>query len=308
VMLRTLTCLFCFFLVSLAKDACDQFLDCKACTQNTDCVWCDNTTKGNGTIDHGCFSGSMFGPVKNSSCTALAWKYKQCVLPGLWVLIIAAICILLVVLLVALLVYYFCKTKPKDDQGTLLIQKPDRERHTQPLDILQQGNPYDGESSNSLDPLKGALGVVPPPQSGRQIGDWTEYKDEKGDSYYHNTVTDESTWDPPPEFRYAEEYEYTPEQEEYFRNNTGRYLVRTLYPFTSDRPDLWQLSFEEGELIWVIDSHHEEDWWIGEKCDTGQRGYFPRTYVQVLKRKFKVGGTQGEKVQELTRELSKHGL
>jgi len=162
--------------------------------------------------------------------------------------------------------------------------------------------------SASVEPLKSALGDAPTPQ-GRTIGDWTEYKDEKGDSYYHNCITDESTWDPPPEFKYAEEYEYTPDQEEYFKNNTGRYLVRTLYPFTSDRPDLWQLSFDEGELLWVVDSHHEEEWWIGEKTDgSNQRGYFPRTYVQVLKRKFKVGAAQGEKVQELTKALSKHGM
>jgi len=292
---------------SILAVPCSVYVTCDNCTSSSTCIWCSgNETKGH------CISGSLFGP-SNSSCGVLQWQYKQCTLPGLWVIVLAAVAILIIIIIIALLVWCFCKTKaPNDDSSTrLLIQAQERHtRHTQPLDVFQSNSsPSESESlSASVDPVKGALGHVPQPQTGRTIGDWTEYKDDKGDSYYHNAATDESSWDPPAEFKYEEEYEYTPEQEDYFRNNTGRYLVRTLYPFTSDRPDLWQLSFDEGELIWVVDSHHEEEWWIGEKCDSGQRGYFPKTYVQVLKRKFKVGAAQGEKVQELHRELSKHGL
>jgi len=85
-------------------------------------------------------------------------------------------------------------------------------------------------------------------------------------------------------------------------------MVRTLYSFTSTRPDLWQLSFEEGELLWVVDSHHEEDWWVGEKVGNGEKGHFPKTYVQVLKRKFKTKGPTGAKVTELSKELTSKGL
>jgi len=254
----------------------------------------------------------MFGPTNSSVCGSMEWSYKQCILPGVWVLVIAGVLIFIIILLIALIVWCFCRTKASRDHSgsqSLLVQSDQRaSRHTQPLDVIHGNSVSEESMSTSLDSVKGALGIVPQPHTGRVIGDWTEYKDDKGDSYYHNAVTDESTWDPPAEFKYEEEYEYTTEQEEYFRNNTGRYLVRTLYPFTSDRPDLWQLSFDEGELIWVVDSHHEEEWWIGEKCDTAQRGYFPKTYVQVLKRKFKVGAAQGEKIQGLTRELSKHGI
>jgi hypothetical protein len=34
----------------------------------------------------------------------------------------------------------------------------------------------------------------------RTIGDWTSYQDDEGRTYYYNSVTEESLWDPPPGF------------------------------------------------------------------------------------------------------------
>ena len=34
----------------------------------------------------------------------------------------------------------------------------------------------------------------------RTIGDWTAYQQDDGQVYYHNSKTDESTWDAPPGF------------------------------------------------------------------------------------------------------------
>lgn len=37
----------------------------------------------------------------------------------------------------------------------------------------------------------------------RTIGDWTSYQDDEGRIYYYNSVTEESSWDPPPGFEDA---------------------------------------------------------------------------------------------------------
>jgi len=203
------------------------------------------------------------------------------------------------------LIYYFCR-KPTvhepeveyiaaDQNSRLLASNSNRSSQATPKRL------------SSVDVDKSSLGSAPHPHP-RTRGDWSEYHDDKGDPYYHNNATGVTTWDAPPEFKYPVEYEYTPDEEEYIRNNTGRYLVRALYDFVPERTDLWQLTFAEGDLLWVVDSHHEEQWWIGEKRGTQEQGYFPRSHVQVLKRKFKVGAAQGENIQTLSNTLQKRGL
>ncbi|KAG2237303.1 hypothetical protein INT48_009036 [Thamnidium elegans] len=59
------------------------------------------------------------------------------------------------------------------------------------------------------------------------------------------------------------------------------FRVKTLYEFTKNRPD--DLEFTENEVI-VVQPFQDEnsDWWYGTNEDTGESGYFPKTYVEKI--------------------------
>jgi hypothetical protein len=80
-----------------------------------------------------------------------------------------------------------------------------------------------------------------------------------------------------------------------------QYQALALWSFEGN-PDQWQISFEAGDLIGVIDAHPEEDWWIGAKDDA--KGYFPRTYVEVIKKDIKGRGNVSENIARLHTTLN----
>ncbi|KAI8372990.1 uncharacterized protein BYT42DRAFT_578797 [Radiomyces spectabilis] len=57
------------------------------------------------------------------------------------------------------------------------------------------------------------------------------------------------------------------------------FRVRTLYPFSKTRDD--DLAFVENEII-IIQPFQDEvsDWWYGTNEDTGESGFFPKSYVE----------------------------
>lgn len=80
-----------------------------------------------------------------------------------------------------------------------------------------------------------------------------------------------------------------------------QYQALALWAFEGDA-NQWQISFSAGDIIGVIDAHPEEDWWIGAKDD--QKGYFPRTYVEVIKKDIKVRTTVSENISQLQTSLN----
>jgi hypothetical protein len=59
------------------------------------------------------------------------------------------------------------------------------------------------------------------------------------------------------------------------------FRVRTLYPFAKHRSD--DLGFSENEVILIQPFQDENsDWWYGTSEDTGESGYFPKTYVEKI--------------------------
>ena len=91
-------------------DVCGNFTNCAACSENSACVWCSDK------IQEACVSGGMFGPSVNSttvSCSLMQWKYRQCAMAGLWILVICSAIIVFIIFLVILLVWCFIKNKKK---------------------------------------------------------------------------------------------------------------------------------------------------------------------------------------------------
>jgi len=160
-----------------------------------------------------------------------------------------------------------------------------------------------------------ATGVPPPPEDdievGKHLTDAPLGEDVHSIQTYTPHPLDESTENLKAALDEPEtqngipvvEYQYTPEQEEYMKNNTGRYLVQALHDFAGNK-DQYQLTFETNDLIWVVDSHPEEDWWIGEMCVGGEKGYFPTNYVQVLKRTIKTSTKQTQKIADISSKLN----
>eukprot|EP01127_Copromyxa_protea_P008976 TRINITY_DN207_c0_g1_i3.p1 TRINITY_DN207_c0_g1~~TRINITY_DN207_c0_g1_i3.p1 ORF type:complete len:336 (+),score=69.28 TRINITY_DN207_c0_g1_i3:69-1010(+) len=288
-------------------DECGLASNCTTCALSGNCVWCSTNETGF------CASGGMFGfDSGDVKCPTMDWKFRQCSLPGFWVLFISAL-LIVVVVLVVILVLVVC-FKRKERGHSLLGMPKESNKSSAGLGIASLSDEDDTVGSPEIrtDSLKVALSVSEPTEGLapplRQIGAWKEYQDDNGAYYYYNEETEESVWEAPPVFKYSDEIEFTPEQENYMKNNTGRYLVRVLYSYTPTNPALWQLTLQEGDLLWVVDSHYEDDWWIGEKCDTAEQGYFAKSFVQVLKRKFKAATKQGEKISSLAQDLRQKGL
>lgn len=80
-----------------------------------------------------------------------------------------------------------------------------------------------------------------------------------------------------------------------------QYQALALWTFEGDI-NQWQISFTAGDVIGVIDAHPEEDWWIGAKDE--QKGYFPRTYVEVIKKDIKTRSKVSENVAQLQTSLN----
>jgi hypothetical protein len=55
--------------------------------------------------------------------------------------------------------------------------------------------------------------------------------------------------------------------------------VRALYDYTGD-PVKGQLTFTAGEVISLLQMH-DTGWWTGE-LKSGQKGYFPSTFVEII--------------------------
>lgn len=98
-------------------------------------------------------------------------------------------------------------------------------------------------------------------------------------------------------------YEETEEGSFYDRVHEDeiQYQALALWAFDGDTSQ-WQISFSAGDIIGVIDAHPEEDWWIGAKDD--QKGYFPRTYVEVIKKDLKVRSTVSDNIGRLQTSLN----
>jgi hypothetical protein len=57
--------------------------------------------------------------------------------------------------------------------------------------------------------------------------------------------------------------------------------VQTLYEFEKTRVD--DLGFGENEILLVQPFQDENgDWWYGTNEETGESGYFPKSFVEVL--------------------------
>jgi hypothetical protein len=65
-------------------------------------------------------------------------------------------------------------------------------------------------------------------------------------------------------------------------NHFLAFKVRSLYEFKGVRDD--DLSFEEKQIVNVQPFQDEDsEWWFGTSESTKEAGYFPRTYVEVIK-------------------------
>eukprot|EP01127_Copromyxa_protea_P006897 TRINITY_DN16838_c0_g1_i1.p1 TRINITY_DN16838_c0_g1~~TRINITY_DN16838_c0_g1_i1.p1 ORF type:complete len:265 (+),score=47.03 TRINITY_DN16838_c0_g1_i1:30-797(+) len=80
-----------------------------------------------------------------------------------------------------------------------------------------------------------------------------------------------------------------------------QYQALALWAFEGD-VNQWQITFEAGDIIGVIDAHPEEDWWIGAKGN--QKGYFPRTYVEVIKKDIKARTQVSGNIARLQSDLN----
>lgn len=67
---------------------------------------------------------------------------------------------------------------------------------------------------------------------------------------------------------------------------TGHYLVRMLYDFSGNN-DMWQLSYKANDLVWVIDSDANDEWWTGRLKETGQEGYIQKQFCVAIPRQIR---------------------
>lgn len=59
-------------------------------------------------------------------------------------------------------------------------------------------------------------------------------------------------------------------------------MVRTLYAYEGQRAE--DMSFGEHMIINAHPSKSGGDWWYGTTVKTAQKGFFPRSYVEVVEK------------------------
>ena len=115
----------------------------------------------------------------------------------------------------------------------------------------------------------------------RTIGDWTSYQDDEGRVYYYNSVTEESSWDPPPGF----EDEVIPADENVAAADSG---VEHAAPATPGDDGITKSPSIHGDGITqsptfedqfqgednVADGEEIGDGWIAYKDDEGRTYYY----------------------------------
>jgi len=100
---------------------CLLYLNCSLCAADTNCVWCETNSTA------GCVSGGMFG---GAGCPGtMDWKYRQCAMSGLWILVICAAIILVILIFILVCLIWACKKKKEAVRGLCVFiglnQSPD---------------------------------------------------------------------------------------------------------------------------------------------------------------------------------------